>query len=59
MTMSHWGLGQDNLLLQMTDLNISIPVAKKIQILRINMQSPLNLNVSDFNSTILQQVSVK
>ncbi|KTF78365.1 hypothetical protein cypCar_00048617 [Cyprinus carpio] len=33
--------------------------AKKIQILRINLQSPLNLNVSDFNSTILQQLQQK
>ncbi|RXN06063.1 macrophage mannose receptor 1-like protein [Labeo rohita] len=33
--------------------------AKKIQILRINIQSALNLYVSDFNSTILQQLQQK
>ncbi|XP_058636711.1 C-type lectin LmsL-like [Onychostoma macrolepis] len=33
--------------------------AKKIQILKINMQSTLNLDVSDFNSTILQQLQQK
>ncbi len=46
-------------MLHITDLIIEIPAAKKIQILKINIQSAMNLDVSDFNSTILQQVSVE